>query len=160
MNAVTRWRGPTLSLPVERDSILDQSVSTDQYKSKIDVIAIEGVTLLLLHFNLFCNIFVEKQNVPFLSPWMCNTSCFLWRCNYIAVTPWSCSSTCPGVIAPSTVCMELAPPHRGGGASVQTFIWMWRAVSSFLVCFVIECAPLAGLQALQLCVVFLLFTAI
>lgn len=47
MNGVTRWQGPTLSLPVERDSILDQPVSTDQYISTNGVIAIEGVTVLL-----------------------------------------------------------------------------------------------------------------
>ncbi len=47
MNGVTRWRGPTLSLPTERDSILDQSDSTDQYISTNIAFAIEGATVLL-----------------------------------------------------------------------------------------------------------------
>lgn len=51
VNAATRWRSVTLSLPVERDSILDQSVSADQYQSTNGGIAIEGVIVLLSHFN-------------------------------------------------------------------------------------------------------------
>lgn len=51
MSAATRWRSLTLSLPVERDSILDQCVSADQYPLTNGVIAIEGVTGLLLHYN-------------------------------------------------------------------------------------------------------------
>lgn len=61
---------------------------------------------------------------------------------HIAVTLWSCSSTCPGVIAPSPVmCGTTTASHRWRGHQFRSFIWMWRAVSSFLVCFVIECAP-------------------
>lgn len=53
LSAGTRWRSPTLSLPIERDSVLDQSVSSYQYKSMNGVIAIEGVAVLLLHSNRF-----------------------------------------------------------------------------------------------------------
>lgn len=51
MSAATRWRSLTLSLPIERDSMLDQSVSADQYPLTNGVIAIEGVTVLLPHSN-------------------------------------------------------------------------------------------------------------
>lgn len=61
MNRVTRWWGPTLSLPVERDSILDQFVSADRYKSTNGVIAIGGVTVLLYHYDCFLICFVEKN---------------------------------------------------------------------------------------------------
>lgn len=66
--------------------------------------------------------FAEKQQAPFLSPWTCRTCSLLW----------SCSSTCPAEIAPPPGCTDTV-----GGV----LIWMWRAVSSFLLCFVIGCAP-------------------
>lgn len=129
MTTAPRGRSLTRSLPVERDSILDGLFQ-------------RLVELPLRELLCFCRISTvyqpfcrqktkqKKQNVPFLSPWMCNTSRFSWRCNYIAVTlVVVCSSTCPGVIAPSPVCVGLAPPPKGGAASAQTFIWMWRAVS-------------------------------
>lgn len=126
MTTAPRGRSLTRSLPVERDSILDGLFQ-------------RLVELPLRELLYFCRISTvyqpfrrqkTKRNVPFLSPWMCNTSRFSWRCNYIAVTlVVVCSSTCPGVIAPSPVCVGLAPPPKGGAASAQTFIWMWRAVS-------------------------------
>lgn len=97
MNGVTRWRGPTLSLPVERDSILDQPVSTNQYISTNGVIAIEGVTVLLQHYNCFLIFFVEKNYR--------NRTCHLSlpECAIHAVS-------CEGATTLLSLCGRVAPP--------------------------------------------------
>lgn len=51
-SAATRGRHLTRPLPVERDSILEQTCSGDQFKSIRCVIAIEGVTVLLLRLTV------------------------------------------------------------------------------------------------------------
>lgn len=97
MNRVTRRWGPTLSLPVERDSILDQFVSADQYKSTNGVIAIGGVTVLQYHYNCFLICFVEENQK--------NRTCHLSlpECAIQAVS-------CEGATTLLSLCGCVAPP--------------------------------------------------
>lgn len=164
MNAATRWCSLPLSLPIERDSILDQSISTDQQKSISGVIAIEGVTVLLLHYNCFVTFSQRKKTRE--------TECAIsfslnvqYKLFLVKVQLHCCHS----------VVVQLHLPWCNSALSclcgTSTTSQRWRGISSDLHLDVACClqfsglfcnrmCSLAGLQALQLCVVFLLFTAI
>lgn len=136
LNAATRGRGST----PQRRTVFRTSVLVLQVVSRNQWVVYLPLRELLC-FNCISKLFQQPFFFPlsFCKEKTLNRMChfFLPECAIQAVSRrgattslsllWSCSSTCPGVIAP--------PP---GGASVQTFIWMWRAVSSFLVCFVIR----------------------
>lgn len=89
----TRWRCLTLSLPVERGSIFRTGVyyliSIDE---RCDCHWGSRCASIAIFFLLSSRGSREKQNVPFSSPWMCNTSRFmskvqLHRCRCVAPMP-------------------------------------------------------------------------
>lgn len=165
MYAATRWRSWTLSLCVERDSILDQSESTDQQKSMRGVIAIEGVTVLLLQYNCFITFLQRKTR---------ETECAIFFSLNVQYELFSCEGATTHCC--HSVVVQLHLPRCNNALSC--FVWNYHRLTQvegasssdlhldvacclqFSGLFCNRMCSLAGLQALRLCVVFLLFTAI